>query len=121
MASDGLEKITEVPYEFVKEGQTFIQRCKKPDGPGTLIEMAQIIHCVHEIPKYLILIMCFAIEFLQIVRAVGVGFVVMGAIGYFVKLVCVMIYRELIALASVLRHERWACLDVFILLPYTNI
>lgn len=35
MANDGLEKITEVPYEFVKEGQTFIQRCKKPDANGT--------------------------------------------------------------------------------------
>ncbi|VVT54069.1 uncharacterized protein SAPINGB_P003891 [Magnusiomyces paraingens] len=67
MANDGLEKISEIPLEFIKEGNTFINRCTKPD----------------------------AAEFLKIVRAVGVGFIVMGAIGYLVKLIHIPI-RHLI-------------------------
>ncbi|KAF5101655.1 hypothetical protein D0Z00_000729 [Geotrichum galactomycetum] len=59
MAGDGLEKVTEIPVEFIKEGTTFLNRCTKPDGS----------------------------EFIKIIRAVGVGFIVMGAIGYIVKLI----------------------------------
>lgn len=59
MAQDGLEKITEIPVEFIKEGTNFINRCTKPDQK----------------------------EYLKMIRAVGVGFIVMGAIGYGVKLV----------------------------------
>lgn len=36
MANDGLEKITEIPVEFLKEGTTFLNKCTKPDGPGKL-------------------------------------------------------------------------------------
>ncbi|CAN6666024.1 protein transport protein Sss1p [Trichomonascus vanleenenianus] len=65
--ADGLEKLTEVPVEFIKEGTTFINRCTKPDKK----------------------------EYSKILRAVGVGFLVMGAIGYIVKLVHIPI-RHLI-------------------------
>jgi protein transport protein SEC61 subunit gamma and related proteins len=32
--ADGLEKITDIPTEFIKEGTTFINRCTKPDQKG---------------------------------------------------------------------------------------
>ncbi|CDO53518.1 similar to Saccharomyces cerevisiae YDR086C SSS1 Subunit of the Sec61p translocation complex that forms a channel for passage of secretory proteins through the endoplasmic reticulum membrane [Geotrichum candidum] len=67
MAGDGLEKVTEIPVEFIKEGTTFLNRCTKPDCS----------------------------EFIKIIRAVGVGFIVMGAIGYIVKLIHIPI-RHLI-------------------------
>ncbi|ODQ68327.1 protein translocase SEC6 [Nadsonia fulvescens var. elongata DSM 6958] len=63
----GFEKITEVPLEFIKEGTTFINKCTKPDKK----------------------------EYIQIIRAVGTGFLVMGVIGYLVKLIHIPI-RHLI-------------------------
>ncbi|CUM48200.1 uncharacterized protein AC631_02387 [Debaryomyces fabryi] len=58
MASEGLEKLTEVPLEFFKDGSAFIKKCQKPDKK----------------------------EYMKIIRAVGVGFVMMGVVGYAVKL-----------------------------------
>ncbi|EFW99069.1 protein secE/sec61-gamma protein [Grosmannia clavigera kw1407] len=57
--SDQIQEILDVPREFVKDGLQFINRCQKPDVK----------------------------EFVKISQAVGVGFIVMGAVGYFVKLV----------------------------------
>lgn len=87
MANDnGLEKISEVPLEFIKEGTTFINRCTKPDAPGMYLIKYQ--NFVFNSTMFVNLLM-FMLEFIKIVRAVGVGFVVMGAIGYLVKLVCI--------------------------------
>ncbi|CAK7902342.1 protein transport protein Sss1p [[Candida] anglica] len=58
MAAEGLEKFTEVPVEFFKDGSAFVKKCQKPTKK----------------------------EYFQIIRAVGVGFVMMGVIGYVVKL-----------------------------------
>ncbi|SCV03887.1 LAMI_0H11738g1_1 [Lachancea mirantina] len=54
-----IERITEAPVEFVKEGAAFVQKCKKPNTK----------------------------EFSKIVRAVGIGFLAVGIIGYAIKLV----------------------------------
>ncbi|KAK6205577.1 uncharacterized protein RJT21DRAFT_118080 [Scheffersomyces amazonensis] len=59
MASEGLEKFTEVPVEFFKDGSAFVKKCTKPDSK----------------------------EYFKIIRAVGVGFIMMGVVGYAVKLV----------------------------------
>jgi protein transport protein SEC61 subunit gamma-like protein len=48
-----------VPQEFVKDGLQFVNRCTKPDKR----------------------------EFIKISQAVGVGFLIMGVIGYVVKLI----------------------------------
>lgn len=32
--ADGIEKITEVPVEFFKDGTAFVKRCQKPDKKG---------------------------------------------------------------------------------------
>lgn len=58
MAAEGFEKLTEVPTEFLKDGTAFIKRCQKPDRK----------------------------EYFKIIRAVGIGFIMMGVVGYAVKL-----------------------------------
>ncbi|KAK6714351.1 hypothetical protein SNK04_005297 [Fusarium graminearum] len=57
--SDQVQEILEVPSEFVRDGVQFMRRCTKPDQK----------------------------EFLRLCQAVGVGFLIMGAVGYVVKLV----------------------------------
>lgn len=59
--------ITDAPLEFIRESHKFISRCSKPDRT----------------------------EYFNIVRAVGTGFLAMGALGYVVKLVHIPI-RHLI-------------------------
>ncbi|CAH0019212.1 unnamed protein product [Clonostachys rhizophaga] len=52
--SDQVQEILEVPSEFTRSGIQFIKRCTKPDRT----------------------------EFLRLCQAVGVGFIIMGAIGF---------------------------------------
>jgi len=59
MAAEGVEKLTEIPVEFFKDGSAFIKKCQKSDQK----------------------------EYFKIIRAVGIGFVMMGVVGYAVKLV----------------------------------
>ncbi|KAF8004828.1 hypothetical protein OXX80_003157 [Metschnikowia pulcherrima] len=56
--AEGLEKITEIPSGFIKDGTAFIKKCQKPTQK----------------------------EYFKIIRAVGVGFIMMGVVGYVVKL-----------------------------------
>ncbi|KAK9470967.1 uncharacterized protein V1510DRAFT_421626 [Dipodascopsis tothii] len=60
-------KLMEYPQEFIKEGTVFLRRCNKPNEK----------------------------EYLKIIQTVGAGFLVMGAIGYIVKLIHIPI-RHLI-------------------------
>ncbi|KAI9332300.1 translocation complex subunit Sss1 [Zopfochytrium polystomum] len=57
--SDNFTELIDGPKQFAKESIALIKRCTKPDRR----------------------------EFLQISRAVGVGFLIMGFIGFFVKLI----------------------------------
>ncbi|PWN95459.1 protein translocase SEC6 [Tilletiopsis washingtonensis] len=66
--ADTLKEMLDVPQNFVKEGTHFMKRCTKPNQK----------------------------EYLQICRAVGMGFVVMGFIGYFVKLIHIPINNILV-------------------------
>ncbi|CCD25608.1 translocon subunit SSS1 NDAI_0F02900 [Naumovozyma dairenensis CBS 421] len=54
-----IEKLMDVPLEFVKDGNQFLTKCKKPDWK----------------------------EYSKIVRAVGIGFLAVGVIGYAIKLI----------------------------------
>ena len=49
----------ESPVKFIQEGNNFLNKCKKPNFK----------------------------EYMQIVRAVGMGFVAVGVIGYAIKLI----------------------------------
>ncbi|KAH7057205.1 hypothetical protein B0J12DRAFT_738005 [Macrophomina phaseolina] len=66
--SDQIKEFADVPKDFIKDGTQFINRCTKPDKR----------------------------EFIKISQAVGVGFVVMGAIGYIVKLVHIPVNNILV-------------------------
>ncbi|KAL7421715.1 hypothetical protein Q5752_003485 [Cryptotrichosporon argae] len=57
--SDSLKDIAEIPQSFIKEGTHFVNRCTKPSQT----------------------------EYVQLCKAVAIGFGVMGFIGYFVKLI----------------------------------
>ncbi|KAI6709096.1 translocation complex subunit Sss [Marssonina coronariae] len=56
--SDQIQEVLDIPRDFVRDGTQFINKCTKPDRR----------------------------EFIKISQAVGVGFLVMGAVGYLVKL-----------------------------------
>ncbi|EPT01512.1 hypothetical protein FOMPIDRAFT_1048668 [Fomitopsis schrenkii] len=66
--SEKLKEFTDIPQEFVRDGRQFLTRCTKPSQK----------------------------EFLQICKAVAIGFAVMGFIGYFVKLIHIPINNILV-------------------------
>ncbi|KAI1635510.1 hypothetical protein F4809DRAFT_613463 [Biscogniauxia mediterranea] len=66
--AEQIQEFFDVPKDFIKEGTQFINRCTKPDKR----------------------------EFIQICKAVGVGFIVMGAVGYFVKLIHIPVNNVLV-------------------------
>nr|AFB35530.1 protein transport protein Sec61 subunit gamma [Volvariella volvacea] len=66
--SDKVKEFIEIPQQFIREGNQFLARCTKPSQK----------------------------EFVQICRAVAVGFAVMGFIGYFVKLIHIPINNILV-------------------------
>lgn len=55
---DDIQEILDVPREFLKDGLQFINRSQKPDRK----------------------------EFIKVSQAVGMGFLIMGVVGYTVKL-----------------------------------
>ncbi|KAK7748058.1 hypothetical protein SLS53_001310 [Cytospora paraplurivora] len=57
--ADQVSEILEAPREFIKDGTQFLTRCQKPDQK----------------------------EFIKISQAVGIGFLIMGIVGYVVKLI----------------------------------
>merc|ERR1712029_29299 len=65
---DQTKELLEMPREFVKDGRQFITRCSKPDKR----------------------------EFLRISQAVGMGFLIMGVIGYVVKLIHIPVNNILV-------------------------
>ncbi|GAB7345955.1 hypothetical protein MBLNU457_4181t1 [Dothideomycetes sp. NU457] len=66
--ADQLKEIAEIPRDFLKDGTQFLNRCTKPDKR----------------------------EFIKISQAVGVGFLVMGVIGYVVKLIHIPVNNILV-------------------------
>ncbi|OTB02871.1 hypothetical protein M426DRAFT_322292 [Hypoxylon sp. CI-4A] len=66
-----VQDLLEIPRDFVKDGTQFMTRCTKPDKR----------------------------EFVQISKAVGVGFLVMGAIGYLIKLIHIPVNNILVGAA----------------------
>lgn len=77
---DQAKEFLEMPREFVKDGRQFITRCSK----RTLSSVFPLYQ------RFRFADMLFATadkrEFLRISQAVGMGFLIMGVIGYIVKL-----------------------------------
>ncbi|KAH7037141.1 uncharacterized protein B0I36DRAFT_313412 [Microdochium trichocladiopsis] len=66
--ADQLQEFLDVPKDFVREGTQFMTRCTKPDQK----------------------------EFIKICQAVGMGFLIMGAVGYIVKLIHIPVNNVLV-------------------------
>ncbi|KAH7310413.1 secE/sec61-gamma protein [Stachybotrys elegans] len=69
--SDQTQELLEYPTVFVKDGVQFVNKCQKPDRK----------------------------EFIRLSQAVGVGFIVMGAIGYVLKLIHIPLNNILVGAA----------------------
>jgi len=67
--SDQLKEFAEIPREFLKEGTQFMNRCQKPNKK----------------------------EFIKLCQAVGLGFVVMGAIGYVIRIIHIPVNQILVS------------------------
>ena len=78
--SEQIREILDIPRDFVKDGMFFLNRCTKPSKRGS----------------YPVVKGFDDVEFLEISRAVAVGFLVMGFIGYAVKLVHIPINNILV-------------------------
>lgn len=65
--SEQIRELSELPKELVKDGSQFLKRCQKPNVK----------------------------EFMGIAQAVSVGFLIMGFVGFFVKLIHIPINNVL--------------------------
>ncbi|KKP03710.1 protein transporter Sec61 subunit gamma [Trichoderma harzianum] len=87
--ADQVEEILEVPREFFKDGVQFINRCQKRTHLSHHVSLALPLHLRR--PKLtrscLSLFLADQKEFLKLCQAVGIGFGVMGAVGFIVKLI----------------------------------
>ncbi|TVY21613.1 putative protein transport protein Sec61 subunit gamma [Lachnellula arida] len=66
--SDQIQEFLDIPKDFFTEGKQFVNRCTKPDRR----------------------------EFIKISQAVGVGFLVMGAVGFIIKLIHIPVNNILV-------------------------
>lgn len=66
--SETLQELADVPRDFLRDGTQFLNRCTKPDRR----------------------------EFIKISQAVGFGFLIMGAIGYVIKLIHIPVNNILV-------------------------
>ncbi|KAL4799795.1 translocon subunit SSS1 [Aspergillus undulatus] len=66
--SDQVQELLNIPQEFLRDGMQFVNRSQKPDKR----------------------------EFIKISQAVGMGFLIMGFIGYFVKLIHIPVNNVLV-------------------------
>lgn len=98
--SEKLKEFTDIPQEFVRDGRQvrvdspplavarphappqFLTRCTKPSQKGDCLSNTHTVSIAHITVS----------EFLQICKAVAIGFAVMGFIGYFVKLIHIPMY-----------------------------
>jgi len=68
--------INSIPQEFVKDGMLFMHRCTKPDKREFISQFPTPMWSPSTEPN----------SSTEISQAVGVGFLIMGVIGYVVKL-----------------------------------
>ncbi len=87
--SDQLQEFLDIPRDFIKDGTQFVNRCTKRMFFAAL-QTAELPIAVCGALENRVDLLTFNIadrrEFLKISQAVGIGFLVMGAVGYLVKL-----------------------------------
>ena len=77
--SDQIKELADIPRDFLRDGTLFLNRCtKRGDSLFLWCRMLWLRSLTSD--------QADKREFIKISQAVGVGFVIMGTIGYFVKL-----------------------------------
>ncbi|EAW09283.1 translocon subunit SSS1 [Aspergillus clavatus NRRL 1] len=66
--SDTIQELADIPRDFLRDGMLFVRKCTKPDKR----------------------------EFIKISQAVGMGFIIMVSIGYFIKLIHIPVNNILV-------------------------
>ncbi|KAG6311112.1 hypothetical protein E4U44_004664 [Claviceps purpurea] len=92
--ADQIQELVDTPSQFLKDGVQFMNKCQKRmrAPPSTLLDhgpfaTAKLITCALTADQK---------EFTKICQAVGTGFVVMGVVGYVVKLIHIPINQILV-------------------------
>lgn len=86
--SDQIQELVDTPSQFLKDGVQFMNKCQKRTPPPPF----PFLHCSQDDalpPGCELTIVLFTAdqkEFAKICQAVGTGFVIMGVVGYVVKL-----------------------------------
>jgi protein transport protein SEC61 subunit gamma and related proteins len=75
--SDQFKELLDLPKDFVKDGTQFLNRCtKRTCSTGSRCGSNLCTNATIADKR----------EFMKITQAVGIGFIIMGSIGYIVKL-----------------------------------
>jgi protein transport protein SEC61 subunit gamma-like protein len=74
--ADQLQELMDIPKDFARDGTLFLNKCTKRK------DILFTSHLVHMLTQFT----ADRREFLQISKAVGVGFLIMGTVGFLVKL-----------------------------------
>lgn len=123
--SDQVQEILEIPSDFAKEGIQFMRRCTKRQSSHSPPSFTQTLSIYPRFSSFspssiLWLPSIYVVfpsilrtrsagadlqrpadqkEFLRLCQAVGLGFLVMGAVGYFVKLIHIPVNNILVGAA----------------------
>ncbi|KAH7120269.1 hypothetical protein B0J13DRAFT_532165 [Dactylonectria estremocensis] len=99
--SDQIQELLEAPLEFARDGIQFAKKCTKrttrPFSPWRAANAIASLRC--RVIKPTANVLCYTAdkkEFLNMCTAVGTGFIIMGAVGYIVKLIHVPINHTLV-------------------------
>lgn len=112
--AEQVKEFVEIPRQFVKDGTQFINRCTKPDRRGIILfilfqfglalESSSVNNNNFAIKKFKLYNFFYLIkkkiEYIKISQAVAMGFLVMGFIGFFVKLIHIPINNILVYVLS---------------------
>lgn len=112
--ADTLQEMADIPKDFFKDGTAFLNRCTKrtlsPTWSSFAVhpyacwcKLATFTSMLHLQPTYDPLLTQYIAadrrEFIKISQAVGMGFLIMGAIGYVIKLIHIPVNNILVGAA----------------------
>lgn len=86
--SDVNSMVIEPLSKFYKDSSYLVKKCTKPDHKGTAFVVSSSIF-INTFSHYFSFfpISFFRTEFARIARATGIGFLIMGFVGFFVKII----------------------------------
>lgn len=93
---DALDAVFDPLRDFAKDSVRLVKRCHKPDRKGTFV----LLPISHFLPdQWLKLDLFVWVEFSKVAVRTAIGFVVMGFVGFFVKLIFIPINNIIVGSA----------------------